>query len=43
MEKEKYLKPEFEIILLKSDDVITESGKNDDHEMEPFNPWGSKE
>ena len=40
MERKEYVKPEFEIILLEVGDVITESGKNDPHETEPFNPWG---
>ena len=40
MEKTKYSEPAFEIILLETNDVITDSGNQDDHEMEPFDPWG---
>lgn len=40
MEKTKYSEPAFEIILLETSDVITDSGKQDDHELEPFDPWG---
>ena len=39
MKKEEYMRPEFEIILLKPGDVITNSGGTEPHETPGGDPW----